>query len=225
MSGLVGIIANDSARYSLFASCVTRLQVPEGTRLEWLIGGDWCGARNTLVDLVLGSDAEFLWFMDDDHAFPHDLLLRLLAHDLPLITPVCLQRTSPFLPVQFTAENEHAPGDGKYLPVYLPGFPDEGVIELVGGGCAGMLIRREVLEAIKPPWFEHTEVSEDLLFCEKAKAAGFSIHCDLSARLGHITTTVVWPAVRDDEWVVGLTVGRDMQLFVPMYGGKEIGVT
>ena len=46
-------------------------------------------------------------------------------------------------------------------------------------------------------WFEYGDKSEDIVFCEKAKKAGFKIYADLSCRLGHITTAVVWPAVNN----------------------------
>ena len=102
MSGLVGIIANDSARYSLFWACMDDLQLPAGWKKRKLIGGDWCGARNTLVQETLAGDYSHLWFMDDDHAFAPNILLRLLEHDLPLVLPACLTRSAPFSPVTFT---------------------------------------------------------------------------------------------------------------------------
>lgn len=208
--GLVGIIANDSARYSLFTSCALNLEIPHGWRREMLIGGDWCGARNTLCRMVLDEGYDYLWFMDDDHAFGPSMLTRLLAHDLPLVTPICLTRTHPFAPVQYTkkvAENQ-------YLPIVLSEADPDGLVELEAGGCAGMLIRRDVIEAIESPWFEYTDRSEDIVFCEKAKAAGFKIHADLSVRLGHITTAVVHPTVRDNDWKTGLTIGRDLNIIV-----------
>lgn len=206
MSGIVGVIANDSARYSLFASCIDRLILPEGWRKEWLIGGDWCGARNELCRLVLeDEEAEYLWFMDDDHAFPPSLLTRLLAHDEALVTPVCLTRVHPFAPVAYTKKI----GELQYLPIPLSESGTNGLVEIEAGGCAGMLIRRDVIEAIEPPWFEYTDRSEDIIFCEKAKAAGFTLHVDLGCTLGHITTAVVHPAVRNDVWITGFTIGRD----------------
>lgn len=212
VSGLIGIIANDSARYSLFASCVTNLETPPGSKVEWLIGGDWCGARNTLAQTVLDEGYDWLWFMDDDHAFPPYLLNKLLTVNGDLIVPVCLTRVYPFAPVAYAEKI----ADNLYLPIPLSEQAPQGIVELEAGGCAGMLIRRKVLEAIEPPWFEYTDRSEDIVFCEKAKAAGFPIFCDLGARLGHITTAVVWPAVKDDEWVTGFTIGRDLNLFVPL---------
>lgn len=214
MSGLVGVIANDSARYSLFTACVLKLDKPAGAQVEMLIGGDWCRARNDLAAMTIDGGHDWLWFMDDDHAFPPSLLNRLLTHDRPLVVPVCLTRVAPFVPVTYTERDPDA--EFQYLPLPLDTLPTDGLVELQAGGCAGMLIRREVLEAIEPPWFEYGDRSEDIVFCEKAKAAGFEIFADLGARLGHITTAVVWPHADDETWRVGITVGRDMNLFVPL---------
>lgn len=204
MKGIAAVIANDSARYSLFWSCWNRLQLPRGWRQEALIGGDWCGARNTLVQMTLDSDAEYLWFMDDDHAFSPDILLKLLRWERKLVVPVCLTRSAPFAPVDFVERV----GDDRYLPIYLPEQKEEGLVQLVAGGTAGMLIHRDVLEAMPGPhWFEYGAASEDILFCNKAIDLGFTLHCDLSARLGHITTAVVEPAVVDGEWTIGTRIG------------------
>jgi len=213
MSGLVGIIANDSARYSLFASCVTRLDAPSGTAIEWLIGGDWCRARNDLAQLTLDGGYDWLWFMDDDHSFGPDLLQRQLAHKVPLCVPLCFSRAAPFLPVVYSERG----AEGEFYPINLAAYPDGGLVEVEGGGAAGMLIRRNVLLSIEPPWFEYSNQSEDLIFCIKAKQAGFPIHCDLDARLGHITTAEVIPAMNGEGWVVGLRVGRDYALQIPIY--------
>jgi GT2 family glycosyltransferase len=224
ISGLVGVIANDFARVSAFTSSISYLMrygMPEGANIEYLIGGDWCGARNTLVEMTLDSDAEWLWYMDDDHVFGPDLLLKLLQKDKPLTVPVCLMRTPPFQPVTFVERNKE--NKFQYLPAYMPDMPAEGLIELQAGGCAGMLIRREVLEAIEPPWFEYTDRSEDIVFCEKAKEAGFNIYCDLSARLGHVTTAFVWPSTNQDgDWFVGLTIGGKMDLLIPFAENEVI---
>lgn len=227
LPGLVGIIANDAARYSLFGASVTRLRLPEGVQPpEWLIGGDWCSARNDLVKMMLKDGHGWLWFMDDDHAFPPNLLERLLSHgDLDIVQPVCLIRRPPFSPVQFPARLDE---DGRYAPVALKDAPTDGLIELEAGGCAGMLIRRRVFERIPPPWFEYLDRSEDIVFCERAKAAGFRLWCDLGAKLGHITTATVWPATVDkveghpeagQKWATGFAIGQEFNLFTEIQEG------
>lgn len=235
---LVGVIANDAARFSEFWSCILRLKVPSGSTKEQVIGGDWCNARNELAQRCLDEGYDYLWFMDDDHSFAPDLLQKLLfaamEYDLPIVNPLCTTRTAPFHLVTYAA-NPDPNATARYLPISLEGLPSEGIVELEAGGCAGMLIRRDVLEATRSMWwdpdlggvsdteverldrwFEYTDTSEDIIFCEKAKAAGFKLYADLSCRLGHITTAVVMPGQDENgNWITGLTVGRDLQLAIP----------
>lgn len=211
MSGIAAVIANDSARYSLFWSCWNRVSIPDGWKQQALLGGDWCGARNSLCEETLESGAEYLWFMDDDHAFAPDLLLRLLRHNKKLVTPVCLMRSAPFSPVSFDGNVEEGDPPIRHR-INLNEHEAQGLVELTAGGTAGMLIHRDVLDALEYPWFEYGFVSEDLLFCDKAIAAGFTLHCDLSARLGHITTAVVEPAYYEGQWVTGVQIGSYSQM-------------
>jgi len=39
-----------------------------------------------------------VFFMDDDHTFAPDLLLNLLARNVPVIQPLVLSRYGPFAP-------------------------------------------------------------------------------------------------------------------------------
>jgi hypothetical protein len=206
MSGIAGVLCNDSARYSLFWTCWNRMSIPEGWEQRALIGGDWCGARTSLCEETLESGAEHLFFMDDDHAFAPDLLLRLLRWERKLVTPLCLMRSAPFNVVSFDGNIEEGDPPIRHR-LDLSEHEPQGLVELTAGGTAGMLIHRDVLEVLDPPWFEYGFISEDLLFCDKAIAAGFTLHCDMSARLGHITTAVVEPAFHDGQWVTGVTLG------------------
>ena len=211
MSGIAGVIANDTARYTLFWSCWDDIQLPDDWRKEKLIGGDWCGARNTLCEYTLESGADYLWFMDDDHAFAPDLLLRLLRWEKDLTTPLCLMRSRPFAPVSFDGNIEEGDPPIRHR-INLHEHEAEGLVQLTAGGTAGMLIHRRVLEALDPPWFEYGFISEDLMFCDKAMEAGFELHCDLSARLGHLTTAVVEPAYYQGEWTTGVQIGSYGQM-------------
>jgi hypothetical protein len=216
MKILIGIIGNDAARFHEFTASTLRLRRPENTDLEMLIGGDWCGARNALAQATLDGGYSHLWFMDDDHSFSPDLLLRLAAWDKALVTPICLQRVFPFAPVEYVKAPPRLAHHGDFVPLDLSDYPGGGLIEIESGGAAGMLIRRDVLEAVSQPWFEYGDVSEDIRFCEKAKEeAGVTIYADLGARLGHITTCVVIPSYTEEHgWTTGLRVGKDYDIRV-----------
>lgn len=202
-AGTVAITADEAGRYTRFAICMQGLRIPPDWNTLWQIGNDIAGNRNRACESIQG---DWLWFVDDDHAFAPDVILRLLTADVDIVAPLVLRRQQPFAPVACL--------DDEVLD--LSDQPGEGLLEVDHTGSSGMLIRRSVIEAIEPPWFElgydpKQTISEDVMFCRKARAAGFDIHVDLGTRLGHITTAVVWPAY-DDGWLTGLSVADGCEI-------------
>lgn len=201
--GVIGVCANDTGRFSIFAASLAGIQSPPGSQIAWAMGSDIVNGRNILVQERMAGD--WIWFMDDDHAFSSDLLMRLLKHEVEVVVPVCLMRQKPFYPVDLVAE-------GKSLD--LTTAKHSGLIQLHSAGTAGMLIRRSVFKKMETKWpgrapFEHGDTSEDLIFCGRLRELGIPIHCDLGARLGHVTTTVIWPDETngpDAQWCVGFQV-------------------
>jgi GT2 family glycosyltransferase len=215
MSGTIGVVASDTARYTLFSVCLGQLQHPPNTRLDWALSTDIAGARNTLVERSLEVGSEWMLFLDDDHAFPSDLLNRLLAHDRDFVCSLYLRRAQPFAPVCFSGKDEET---GLYDSISLAETPSEGLVRVHACGGAGMLVKSEVFRAIEKPWFEHGRVdewnaSEDIIFCEKANAAGFEIFLDPEAKLGHMAPSSIWPSWIDDRWAVGFTVADGLRLY------------
>ena len=219
MSGTVGIIANDLARYTMFSVALNQLKSPPNTRLDWGLSTDIAGARNTVVRRALEEGSEWVFFMDDDHVFPPDALTRLLAHDVDMVCSLYLRRNGGFNPVAASQRGEN----GLYDSLDLTQLPGEGLLKIHASGGAGMLIKAEVFRAIsdEPDWFEYGRVgdwhaAEDYIFCEKVGAAGFDIFLDLEARLGHMTPSAIWPSWVDSEWAVGFSVADGTRLYVPI---------
>src|SRR5262249_18013554 len=104
---------------------------------------------NHLSDAFLASDAEWLFLVNDDHVYPEDTLLKLLAHDRDVVTGLYLSRDHPFYPVL----GETVAADGGIVPRCL-GWNGAGLAGGEGGGGGGLLLRRKVLEAIAPPRWE-----------------------------------------------------------------------
>lgn len=105
-------------------------------------------ARNAAVRAALATDAQWLLFIDGDTVMPPDSVLHAL-------------RTA-------YADYPHADVVGGYVPlrgdIALPTidtgtgtweswFPGSGVVEVIRTGCAFLLIKRHVLEALRDPWF------------------------------------------------------------------------
>lgn len=220
MSGVVCVPANDAARYHFFTFSLTGLIAPVNTQIEGALGSDRIRGRNRLVKSALGRGAEWVLFLDDDHAFGPHLLTRLLSHDEPIVASLYLQRQFPFSPVAYTERDD----DGTYTPLLLHDYPPEtGLVPIRAAGTGGMLIRAEVFNALVKEgvcedgvWFKDGEASEDLTFCEKAGEIGFPIYVDLQARLGHCTTSIIWPSVTEDQWTVGAQVAADFVANFPI---------
>lgn len=204
MGGMIGVISQEMSRFADFSIALIHLQKPAGARLAWAKGVDVAGNCNKLVR----AGGDWLWLLGDDHVFDPDILLRLLAHDVDIVVPLCLQRRAPFDPVVYGEADEFG-----RMPV--ADLPATGLVEVFAAGSAGMLIRRRVFDAIPAPVFEaFGEANEDINFCRKAREAGFAIWCDVDARLGHIGLVRVWPEHDGNEWSIDLDLG----------GGQRVGL-
>lgn len=217
--GLIGVIAQETSRYTMFAASMTSLDIPDRSEVKWIFGHDIAANTNMLVREMLDRPwAEWLWIMGDDHAFSPPILKKLLDREKDIVVPLCLQRNAPYRPVALEAIED----DGKLKRLDLDLFPFGGVVEVVACGSAGMLIRRKVLVAMDPPWFESGvlvdgQLMEDLYFCVKARQEGFEVWCDLDTMLGHCSTTVVWPVLEEDGWTFGFSMMGGFQLTMPRY--------
>ncbi len=219
--GLIGVIAQDAARFSTFAASLTALTVPPGSAIKWVMGHSIAASRNELVrDLLSLDGADWLFLLDDDHAFDSDLLVSLLEVDVDIVVPLCLTRAPPYQPVVFTGwhDDEHVLRDR----LDLNDHPDGGILPIHSGGTAGIVIRRRVLEALEEPWFEvgkavSTEIGEDVYFHDKAREAGFQAWCDLDTPLGHATVATIWPINSEEEgWTAAVTLpGMQGGLVIP----------
>lgn len=200
--GTVAVTADEAGRFTQFAICMQGLVLPPGSKTLWRIGNDIAGNRNVAVEQM---DGDWIWWIDDDHAFPPGILSALLEHDVDVVAPLCLRRQQPFDPVSFTSREQIT-----VLPLH--DLPEQGLVEVEACGSAGMLVKRHVFDALEQPYFRMTDVSEDIVFCDKLREAGFKIHVDLGTSLGHITTAVIWPTHDEGEWRTGFTFSDGFKL-------------
>lgn len=158
-------------------------------------------ARNGIVQRFLtDTDADWLWMVDADMAFPPDIVDRLLdsAHDktAPVVGGLCfgVHEDTLFSTLYFFEQDD----DGTVATRRFDTFPPEGKFQVHATGAACLLIHRSVLEAVLEldgidpayPWFQETSLSgkpcgEDVTFCIRVGRAGFPIFVDCGIRLGH----------------------------------------
>lgn len=122
---------------------------------------------------------------DDDMAFPHDTLHRLIAHDLPVVTANYRKKTEQaYIGVCQDTNGQWVDSVGK-----------TGLQRVVGMGMGVTLIRVADIKHIPQPFFEvrwsDTEkrhVIEDGYFSMKLRDHGVNIYCDhdLTQDIGHV---------------------------------------
>jgi hypothetical protein len=128
-----------------------------------------------------------------------------------VVLPAVPLRMPPFFPVVY-----HGPyGKGsqyqwKELPI------QEELFALPEGdlcGTAGLLVRKHVLKALKPPPFRVGEfaldrMNEDFSFITAIQNAGFTVHVDTMQSMGHTSTATVCPEqMPDGSWRLSLDMG------------------
>jgi hypothetical protein len=151
-----------------------------------------CPTRNAIVKAFLGGDFDHLIMVDDD-VLPNEAMLGMVDHGVPIVAaPYYVRRPMDAVSISFPSAYLRRKDGLSY-------FPHEGVGLItdpdlaVATGC--ICIERRVLEAIPVPPFEFILDSdgdiletEDLNFCRKAKAHGFSIHADFDRMCEHFIT-------------------------------------
>lgn len=173
---------------------------PPDTQIIWVKGLDLTANFNSIVENMVRPQDEFLWILGDDHVFENFLLLQLLAHDLDVVVPNVVERQAPFKPVVYSGtDGKNENGQDFYRVAQLPAT---GVHEVFAAGSAGMLIRRHVLDVLERPVFTTSGVhqNEDLNLCAKIRDAGFTIHCDVDAVMGHLGDICVFPLWAGTRW-------------------------
>lgn len=144
--------------------------------------------RNSIVASAQELNCTHLMFLDTDMIFPPDTISRLAAHDLDIVGGLCFKRWPPFHPTLYTGE--------RYKLEFIYPY-DDGLVEVTATGAACLLIKMEVFNKIKYPWFKFDKtpdnrmVGEDINFCYKAADVDYKLYVDTSIRTLHIVQMAV----------------------------------
>jgi len=184
---LVGILTRDLVS-TQWAIGFKALALPPTAGWTTITGMPFDSGRNVCCERVLKNDFKYLMFLDDDVIPPPDAYMKLVKHNVDIVSGLYVRRTEPIAPVMIRYK------DGK--PEWVTNFVPDSIqeVDLVGAGC--LLIHKKVLQAMPPPWFEWKvdrkdlppmeRTSEDFTFCKKAKELGFKILVDTSVKCLHV---------------------------------------
>lgn len=221
--GTIAVPCNDLARYHAFTTSLGSLIKPEGTSLALVQS---ISIPNNLNEAIAGMlsrpDDRWIFFLGDDMAFEPTALTRLLEHDVDVVVPMVPRRRPPFMTVLYKEQG------GKLMPLPFGEVPTSGLILVPSAGTGGMLVKRECFEKIPPPWFTYGSedmATEDIGWCERLAAAGYSVHVDTEVRMGHCGVFIAWPGHvggdRQSEWVIALQLGPRQQDTLLLEPGEE----
>lgn len=214
MTGFVGIVCAETARYSQFHADLHQLIAPEGIDIITSIGASDSAlsmSRNEIVRAFLKTDADWLLMIDDDHAIDPRFLVDLIRRQVgrppvPILSSLYLTKKAPFQPTLYG--KPYVEGGRTWFPgLFLDEFPTTGIVPVYATGASGQLVRRVVYETLPAPWYnlgQSDHLGEDMLFCHVAQQAGFPVHVDLEARLGHLAPFQIWPHVLNGQWITSI---------------------
>lgn len=140
--------------------------------------------RETLAYDALTAGADAIFWLDHDHTYPPDSVVRLLKHNVPIVGCGYRRRLPPF----FEQMPPFHPGPGS-----VDGLM---VAEYMLGGFT--LVRKEVYEKLERPWYRcgwgldptrpEAHIGEDIDFSKRLIAGGFVPLIDeqLTKEIGHL---------------------------------------
>lgn len=142
--------------------------------------------RNLIATKALEKGCTHLIFLDADMTYPIDTIPRLLESGKEIVGALCFKRWPPFTPTIMIGEPESR--------TFVDDYP-EGLIKVSATGTGCLLIDCRVFEEMPYPWFEFKQtengspIGEDIHFCDKARALGYSVYVDTRIKTGHLTIT------------------------------------
>jgi glycosyltransferase involved in cell wall biosynthesis len=137
-------------------------------------GFDPAAGRNAGARVLLEHGAEWILFVDSDMQFPPSALAQLLQHDVDIVGADYRYRGTPFKRM------------GGYDKATMP-QSDTGLVEREFLGLGLFLVKAPVFAKVGQPWFARIYdnpnpdeiMTEDLWFCGRARAAGYTVWCDM----------------------------------------------
>lgn len=147
--------------------------------------------RNLMVDFLLLNDYSYMLCVDSDMVLPKRALLDLYDRDKGIVCGAYLKKDLNNKTLEmYGGDVVDSTGHTDYN-WFMSKYGELLTINTCGFGC--VLIKREVLEAMKYPWFEYhctrdfkDSLSEDADFCLKAKSLGYSIYLDTKVKCEHV---------------------------------------
>lgn len=174
---------------SLIAAMNTLADKNVGVAVSVQVGGYKPYNCNRLVKEAQDGGFTHMMFIDADMVFPSSGIMRLLDNDKDIVGANYNQRGNPSAGDPKTSVVKMADDTGRLIATdHVPGQ----LFKCAGLGLGFTLMKMSVFEILNKPYFRDFEAAdgdhhtEDIEFCEKARAAGLEVWCNPTIKMGHI---------------------------------------
>jgi hypothetical protein len=194
---------------------------------QWMIGTYIHRAREQLLDEAIEIGCHYILWLDSDHKFPMDSLVRLLSHDVPMVGINYSTRGVPprYVAIERTMSEHLEDGLGGKLLATTE--EDTGLAKVEALGFGMVLMKAAIYPTLpkdgSPNFFfthdpvdSRMHIGEDVWFCKRVRQAGWDIFVDhdLSKECTHIGQIEyrlqhVWAMKEEDQYVDYPVLGTD----------------
>jgi len=172
------------------------LKIPENVEVsfQYFYGYQIDQIRNLIAQWAEKYD--YLFSVDSDIVLPEDTLIKLMAHNVDMVSGVYIQRKPNQEILEIYRYNSH----GGMSNISMQDISPAGLHKIDGCGFGCVLVKSEVIRKISYPQFvyhsalnhQHT-ISEDIHFCREAAKHGASIYVDSTIICDHIGSAIYRP--------------------------------
>ena len=150
-------------------------------------------SRNLLSLYAIENGFDNVLWLDSDMMFPPNILTRLEAYGMDMVTGLYVKRHEPVHPVLYDELEEPQRDDtGRLVGNIHPylNYPKNSFFPVKGCGFGCVLtstkLLKEVWDKFGPAFNPFPWAGEDISFCHRVNLLGHTIYCDSSVSCGHI---------------------------------------
>ena len=144
-------------------------------------------ARDRLAAHAIMNNYTHVLWLDSDMVFDDELLYDLQFAHKDFVSGIARARRSPYVSCLFSDIDRV-----QRVEVY-----PKDTFRVAGCGFACVLIKTDILRAVKEHYgtcfLPTSDLGEDLAFCQRASALGYSIWAEPAVKIGHIGHLIIYP--------------------------------
>lgn len=178
-----------------FVISLTGLQVKGEIKFAYSASSLVYDSRNGLARKAICEHFDRVLWLDSDMQFQPDLFRKLsdaLDEGRDFVSGLYFTRKAPYKPVIFKRAGYDKVGENGVKPIaeaYYD-YPKDGIFEVAAAGFGGVMMNVSLLAEVEKnfglPFSPIMGFGEDISFCLRVQEMGKKMHCDPSAKMGHV---------------------------------------